>query len=1694
MTQNSSLLAPSAKQFPTGRTTSQPCIHELFESQAARSPDAVAIRYADTQLTYGQLNERANQVAHRLRRLGVKPETLVGICLDRSLEMLVGILGILKAGGAYVPIEPMNPTDRIAFILQDAQTPVLLTEKKFAEKFADVPACLIALDGERESLAKEPTSNPAATASAENLCYVIYTSGSTGKPKGVLVTHDNVVRLMQSTDHWYGFNASDVWTLFHSFAFDFSVWEMWGALAYGGRLVVVPYFVTREPQAFYNLLAKERVTVLNQTPSAFRQLIWAENNAPEKNELALRYVIFGGEALELQSLKPWFERHGDQKPRLVNMYGITETTVHVTYRVITQKDVEAGCGSVIGVPIPDLQLYVLDEQLKQVPVGEAGEMFVGGAGVARGYLNRAELTAQKFIANPFSETGTKLYRSGDLARVLPGGDLEYLGRIDHQVKIRGHRIELGEIETTLNKHPNVRESALIAHEGGDGDKRLVAYLVVKGQAPSITELREFAAQTLPSYMIPSVFMFLEALPLTINGKVDRKALPSPDHARPEMRSAFVAPTTPDEKVLAQLWSEALQVDQIGVHDNFFELGGDSIRSIQVLARAQQQGLKISLHQLFQTPTIYELSRRKEQNEDAVASVPPFGLLSESDRKKLPAGLEDAYPAATLQAGMIFHSNYDPKSAIFHDVFSFRINAPYDFEKLQKAVALLTRRHSIYRTSFDLTNFSEPLQLVHKDVDTPLTVEDLRGRRADEQRRALVEWVEVEKRHRFDWSVAPLMRLHIQRYSQEEFQFIVSFHHVIMDGWSLAAMLTEVFQDYFALLNGTTSQITPPKVAYRDFVALEQKTIQSPEAQAFWKAKLENPTVHTLPRWPKALCRGGREQVRGPEIYFDKAIFEKLKKVANASGVPIRTVLLAAHLRALSFITGQTDMITGLVTNGRPQAIDGERLIGLFLNTLPVRVNCSGGTWRELISSTFQAEREILPYRRTPLAQVQNLTGGRALFETTFDFVQFHVYRDLPGYGERTFLEDYYFEANNFPFFVTFMVDVTGTQLQMHYDYDPTEFCEEQIKNICDYYSNALSAIAENPDGRYESTSLLPPAERQQLLDGWNQTVRTYDRSVCVHQLFESQAAKTPENIAAVCGDKTLTYRELNRRADAVAGKLSAMGVGQGTLVGISVERSLEMLVSVFGVLKSGAAYVPLDPHFPKERLKFMAEDAEIKVILTNNKKVTSELNVANCAVLSVDEMQGDVSAPMDLPHHADPAAVAYTIFTSGSTGRPKGVQVPHSAVVNFLFSMQREPGISPKDTLLAVTTLSFDIAGLELFLPLTVGAKVVIAPSNVVADAFALDRLILESNATIMQATPATWRMLFDNGWRGNLGLKVLCGGEAISRELADKLLECCDSVWNMYGPTETTIWSCVHRVNFGTGPVPIGRPIANTEIHLLDANLNQVPVGSEGELYIGGDGLACGYLKRPELTAEKFIRHPFTGAAGARLYRTGDLAQYLPDGNLLCTGRVDHQVKIRGFRIELGEIESELRQQPGVGEAVVVAREIVSGEKSLVAYIVPQGSDKVTATELRGGLKRKLPEYMIPSAFVTLEKFPMTPNGKIDRNALPKPEKQVTRETSYVPPVSPVEQAVAQIWSEILNVEQVGLQDNFFELGGHSLLAMRVVARLKEDYDVDLTIATLFDNPRLGDFAMAILQEGLRKQALEEDLAMSASPTLAQG
>lgn len=1057
----------NTQEYPSNR-----CIHQLFEAHVEKTPDAVALTFADQQLTYQELNRRANQLAHHLQKLGVEPEVQVGICVERSLEMVIGLLGILKAGGAYVPIDPSYPPSRQAFILKDAQIRVLLSQQDVVTKLPEHQAQVICLDSDWIT-SQESTKNPDhRSLTPDNLAYIIYTSGSTGQPKGVLITHTNVVRLLQATKSWFHFNEHDVWTLFHSYAFDFSVWELWGALCYGGRVVVVSYLVSRTPQAFCDLLCQERVTILNQTPSAFRQLMQQEELSGKTFAYNLRLVIFGGEALDIQSLAPWFERHKDHSPQLVNMYGITETTVHVTYRPLTLADLRTASGSVIGRPIPDLQVYVLDKHNSLLPIGVPGEMCVGGAGLARGYLNRPELTSQKFIPDPFSnKSGARLYKSGDLARYLPNGELEYLGRIDHQVKIRGFRIELGEIEALLRQHPAVRETVLSLREDRPGDKQLVAYIVANSeQLPITSELRNWLKAQLPDYMIPSAFVLLEALPLTSNGKVDTRALPTPNTARPELDEACVAPSTSEEKALVEIWVQVLGVEQVGIHDNFFALGGDSIRSIQVLSKAKEHGLSLSLQQIFQHQTIHQLAQEiTTAISVAIAQqVQPFNLICEEDLCKLPDDLEDAYPLTMLQAGMLFHSQYSSSTKAYHNVSSIHIKAPFDFEKLHTAVQHLANRHPVLRTSFDLNNFSEPLQLVHKTVSVPCQLEDVRHLCATQQEEILACWFEAEKNNKFDCTIAPLLRFQIHRRSEDTFQFSFTEHHAILDGWSVASMLTELFEHYFFLLGRESPIEPPPANAFRNFVALQKQALQSQECQRYWIGKLNDSPTTIIPR-RLASQRSANEtsEVRVVQVPINLDVSEKLKKLAMSAKVPLKSVLFAAHLRVINKLCRESEVVTLVSSHGRPETSDGTRCLGLFLNPLPFRIKLPQGTWMDLISQVFQTEQELLPFRWYPMAQIHKDLGGQRRFETCFNFTHFHVYDQIETLTDLEVLDAKGFNITDFVLLAEFKLNVISSQVELSLCCNIFELSNQQIEEICNDYVQNIIAIAQGSDKEYE---------------------------------------------------------------------------------------------------------------------------------------------------------------------------------------------------------------------------------------------------------------------------------------------------------------------------------------------------------------------------------------------------------------------------------------------------------------------------------------------------------------------------------------------------------------------------------------------------------------------------------------------------
>ncbi|WP_186137173.1 amino acid adenylation domain-containing protein [Burkholderia gladioli] len=1646
-------------------------LHRLFEARAAQTPDAVALEFEGRRLSYGELNAWANRVAHRLVGLGVKPDDRVAICVERGPGMIAGLLGVLKAGAGYVPLDPAYPAERLAYTLGDSAPLAVLVQAGTREVLGGLTVPVIDIDAPGESDAS--SDNPVVEGlNARSLAYVIYTSGSTGQPKGVMIEHRNVTRLFAATQAWYGFGPQDTWALFHSFAFDFSVWEIWGALLHGGRLVIVPKLTSRSPQACYALLCDTGVTVLNQTPSAFRQLIAAQAESDREHEL--RHVVFGGEALEVGMLRPWYEDARNRDCQLVNMYGITETTVHVTYWPLSAEG--GGTPAGIGRPIPDLSVHVLDANLNPVPIGVAGELCVGGAGVARGYLNQPELTARRFIRNPFSEDGeARLYRSGDLARFLPDGTLEYLGRIDTQVKIRGFRIELGEIEAALSALPGVRETLVMAREDEPGEKRLVAYFVVDDTeaASDTATLRAGLSRTLPDFMLPAAFVALERFPLTANGKIDRKALPRP--AQTVDAQQYVAPRTSIEERLAAIWAQVLHLDRVGIHDNFFAVGGDSIRAVSVLSKAKAQGLEFALVDLFTRQSIANLAQALTLDEVSVAQEAAALSLSVADQARLPAGIEDAYPLTYLQRGMVYHNQQASEDAsIYHDVFSYRFGVPaWDEAKLRLALDAMTRRHPVLRTSFDFDRFDEPMQLVHAEGRVPLTVVDLSGQDEAEQERVIAEFVEAERKTRVALEVAPLLRVFIHVRGADEIQYTLSFHHAILDGWSVASLNTELFAAYLALLDGDASELELAPLAHtpRSAVESERGALASEAHREFWRRYLSGYTFSELP--PAEPAEPGAPSAP-LSASVDEGVRDRLRAVANGLGVPMRSVLLAAHLRVLSMLSGKLDVTTGLVSNVRQEQDDGEKVLGLFLNTLPLRQELKPSSWTELIRQTFGTELEVIRHRHYPYFQIQLDNDRTALYEVAFNYVNFHVYESLAGHAGFEARGGHGFEATNFPFGVSFGDMSSGLSIDLKLD--ASRFSPAQGARILAYYLAALEAIAADAQADHSRADLLSRAEREQLLVHWNDTAMPFPEHACLHQLVEQQAARRPDAIAVVDARERLSYAELNARANRLAHRLRRLGIAPDDRVALCMERGATIVVAILAVMKAGGAYVPLDPAYPAERLAHMLADSAPVAALTDSRSRARLAGLPAAVPVFELDTQADSwrdEAVDDLPPGEiglDAGHLAYVIYTSGSTGTPKGVMIEHRGLVNHAMAIIASFEVREDSRVLQFASTSFDASISEVVMALCRGAALYVPADGIRQDRRALWAYLEReaiTHATLPPALLQDGEALPPIATRPTLTLAGEAPGAALFRALAGQAV-----LLNGYGPTEGTVCAAAWRCppGFDDDTVPIGRPIGNVRLYLLDAHGQPVPVGTPGEIHIGGAGVARGYLNQPALSAARFLRDPFSETPRARMYRSGDLARYQPDGNLVFLGRNDDQVKIRGFRIELGEIEARLAEVEGVREVAVIVREDAAGDRRLVAYYTAADgqAEAAGAEALREHAANRLPRHMVPAAYVALDALPLTANGKLDRRALPAPEAGAYARRDYAAPQGEAECLLAEVWSALLGVEQVSRHDNFFELGGHSLLAVRLVAKLREA-GLEADIQTLFGAPTLADLAASL-------------------------
>jgi amino acid adenylation domain-containing protein len=1651
------------------------CLHRGFAERARATPEAEAIRFAGGRLTYGELERRANQLAWFLAAR-VRPEARVGICCERSPEMLVAILGVLKAGAAYVPIDPAYPRERIAFLLEDSRAPVLITQQALRGRLPEVAAEVVCLDGDGPRIAREPEGEPPSARSVlpRQVAYVIYTSGSTGRPKGVEVEHRQVWRLFAATADWFGFGPTDVWTLFHSHAFDFSVWEIWGPLLHGGTLVVVPYWVSRSPEAFLDLLAAERVTVLNQTPSAFLQLLRrVEEQADTPRDLALHWVILGGEALETRSLAPWFERYGDRRPQLVNMYGITETTVHVTFRPLSRADLEGTPRSVIGRPIPDLELHVLDDGLEPVPLGVPGEIYVGGDGLARGYAGRPRLTAERFIPHPWARRpGERLYRSGDLARRLPGGDLHYLGRRDQQVKIRGFRIELGEIEAALVAHPALRQAAVVPWEEG---QRLVAYVVSRSEpAPGAEELRGLLADRLPEYMIPAAFVVLPELPLTPHGKLDRRALPAPEPARPELRAEYVAPRSPAEEALAAIWTAVLNLERVGVHDNFFELGGQSLLATQVASRVRDVfQVDLSLRTLFQQPTVAALAAAVEaaRRGGLGVSTPPIVRVSRGGD----------LPLSFAQERLWFIHQLTPRLAAYNIPGAVRLTGPLDPAVLAAAFNAIARRHEVLRTTFTTVE-GRPVQVIHPQPGLEIPVVDLRAVAAAQREAEALRLANAEARRPFDLSRGPLVRGMLLRLDEQVHLLVLNIHHIVYDMWSRVVFIRELGLLYEGFAAGRPAQLREMTLQYADFAHWQRQWMRGEaleEQLGYWKrqlagfpAALELPTDRPRPASPS--FRGARAFLRmTPELS------DRLRELAREHKVTLFIVLLAGFSAWLHRLTGQRDVVVGSpIANRNRQEIEG--LIGFFANTLVLRHRFPDGmTFSELLAAAREvafgayAHQDLAFERLVGELQPSRDQVRHPLVQVLFNFIQNYRPPDMM-LGELRLSPEWVHNGSSAFDFTLSLWEADGA-LQGAMDYSVDLFDRPTPQRLLRQLMTLLAGAAAAPERPLAELGWAAASELHQILYEWNDTAADLPDGVCLHELIEARVDGDPDAPAVMFEGTTLTYRELDEAANRLARRLHSLGVRPGAVVGVCAERSLEMVVALCGVMKAGAAYLPLDPSYPDDRLAYMLGDARVPAVVTH---VPTAGRPPGSGVPEVrldpafDGLAGE--SAQRLPRQGGPEFPAYAIYTSGSTGLPKGAVVHHAAICNRLLWMQAAYRLAPEERVLQKTPYSFDVSVWEFFWPLLTGACLVVARPGGHQDPIYLARVISERRVSTLHFVPSMLRLFLEAPDIGELPSlrRVIASGEALPAEVAKTFLARFPArLHNLYGPTEAavdvTAWTCAP----GEERVPIGRPIANLRTHVLDRGLRPLPIGTVGELYLAGAGLGMGYLGRPDLTADRFLPNPFE-EAGGRLYRTGDLVRLLPDGALDFLGRTDHQVKLRGLRIELGEIETVLNGLPGVRAGAVVVRQDGAGNQYLAGYVVPEEAAGDLG-DLRQALQRRLPQFMVPSALAWVEALPLGPTGKVDRRALMAIEgtAPASADALFLAPATDLERRLVAIWSELLaiDLERIGTRDNFFHLGGHSLLTTQLLYRLRAAFQVEIELSAFFDAPTIAGLAEAI-------------------------
>ncbi|MEW5067985.1 plipastatin non-ribosomal peptide synthetase PpsC [Bacillus subtilis] len=1607
-----------------------PTLHGLFERQAAVTPERPAIRFSGGSLTYAELDLYASRLAAHLAARGVTNESIVGILSERSPDMLIAVLAVLKAGGAYLPLDPAYPKERLSYMLKDSGASLLLTQ----------PGCSApnfsgeTLEVDMTSLASEKAENHEFTpADGGSLAYVIYTSGSTGQPKGVAVEHRQAVSFLTGMQHQFPLSEDDIVMVKTSFSFDASVWQLfWWSLS-GASAYLLPPGWEKDPALIVKATHQERITTVHFIPAMLNSFLDQAEIERLRDSTSLKRVFAGGEPLAPRTAA----RFASVLPQvsLIHGYGPTEATVDAAFYVLDPEQDRDRLRIPIGKPVPGARLYVLDPHLAVQPSGVAGEMYIAGAGVARGYLNRPALTEERFLEDPFYP-GERMYKTGDVARWLPDGNIEFLGRTDDQVKIRGYRIEPGEIEAALRSIEGVREAAVTVRTDS-GEPELCAYV----EGLERNEVRAQLERLLPGYMVPAYMIEMEQWPVTPSGKLDRNALPAPDGAADA--ETYTAPRNVTEMKLSQLWEDVLKNGPVGIHDNFFDRGGHSLKATALVSRiAKEFDVQVPLKDVFAHPTVEGLATVIREGTDS-----PYEAIK-------PAEKQETYPVSSAQKRIYVLQQLEDGGTGYNMPAVLELEGKLNPERMDRAFKELIKRHESLRTSFEQDAGGDPVQRIHDEVPFTLQTTVLGARTEEEAAAAFIK--------PFDLSQAPLFRAQIVKVSDERHLLLVDMHHIISDGVSVNILIREFGELY------NNRKLPALRIQYKDYAVWQEgfKTGDAYKTQeAYWLKQLEGelPVLDL----PADHARPPVRSFAGDKVSFtlDQEVASGLHKLARENGSTLYMVLLAAYTAFLSRLSGQEDIIVGSPIAGRPHK-DLEPILGMFVNTLGLRTRPEGGKpFVQYLQEVRETALEAFEHQDYPFEElVDKLELTRDMSRNPLFDVMF-VLQNMDQ--ESLELDELCLKpaANNGH--QTSKFDLTlYAQEQSHglltfqMEFSTDLYKKKTIEKWLQYFINMLLSIIKDNKAALGTINILNEDETHYLIHELNRTKIDYPRNETISRLFEMQAEQTPNAVAIVSDTQVFTYEDLNSWANQIASVLQIKGVGPDSVVALLTGRTPELIAGMLGILKAGGAYLPIASDLPVERIAYMLSDSGAALLLQSEKTEKQLLDI-ECEQIIIEDIQKQ-GETKNVDSSAGSHSLAYIIYTSGSTGKPKGVMIEQRSVIR-LVKNSNYITFTPEDRLLMTSSIGFDVGSFEIFGPLLNGAALHLSDQQTFLDSHQLKRYIEHQGITTIWLTSSLFNHLTEQNEQTFSQLKhLIIGGEALSPSHVNRIRNVCPevSIWNGYGPTENTTFStCLHIQKTYELSIPIGRPVGNSTAYILNQWGVLQPVGAVGELCVGGDGVARGYLGRPDLTKEKFVPHPF--APGDRLYRTGDLARWLPDGTIEYVGRIDDQVKVRGYRVELGEIESALRQIDGVKEAAVLARTAQTGSKELFGYIsVKAGTN---AEQVRSLLARSLPNYMIPAYIIEMETLPLTSNGKLNRKALPEPN--FTSKQTYAPPRNDLEDQLVLIWQEVLGIQRIGIEDSFFELGGDSIKALQVSARLGR-YGLSLQVSDLFRHPKIKDLS----------------------------